>query len=123
MESINLTEPFDKIDQNVNFGGEIIVFREDKVFKWLFHWGNCGEVANNLLGGLNNNILVEVIVLIHVGQECKEAVLIEHLDIISFVFVENIAQVDFEETVEHGGVNLINDFGVLNNSKNGTMEM
>lgn len=123
MESINLTESLDEIDQNVNFGVEIVVFREDKVFKRLFHGGNGGEVANNLLGGLNNNILVEVVVLIHVGQECKEAVFVEHLNIVGFVFVENIAQVDFEETVEHGRVNFINDLGVLNNSKKRTIEM
>ncbi len=60
--------------------------------------------------GLDNNILFEVLAFIHVREECKKAVLIEHLNIVSFVFVKNIAQVNLKETKEHGRVNLINDF-------------
>lgn len=90
MESVNFAETLDEIDKDVNFIFEIVFFWEDKLLEWLFHGGNCGEVSNNLLCGLNDDVLIEVLIFIHVGQKGKEAVFIEHFNIIGLVLIEDV---------------------------------
>lgn len=54
----------------------------------------------------------------HVSQEGKKTVLVQHLDIVCFVFVKDITQVYFNETVNHAGVHFINEIVVLESINN-----
>jgi hypothetical protein len=113
MESVDLAQASDQADQDVHFVSEIVILWEEKIFKGFFHRWNCGQVSDNFLSRLYNNILVEVLIFVHVGQKGKETVLIEHFDIIGLVLIKDITQVDFKNAKDHTGVDFINDRGVL----------
>lgn len=114
VEGVNFTEALDEVHENVDFGFEVVFLWEDELLKRLFHWRNGGKVSNDFLSRLNDDILVEVVVFIHVGQEGEETVLVEHLDVVSLILVENVTEVNLEETKYHAWVNLIDDLWVLN---------
>ena len=93
----------------MHFIFEIVAFWKGKFLKRFFHRRNSGQVSNNLLGRLDDNILIKVFIFIHISQQGEKTVFIEHLDIVSLILIKDITEINFDETKQHTGVNLIDD--------------
>lgn len=70
-----------------------------------------------------NHTLSQVLVFIHVRKQCKEAVFIEHLNIISLILIKDITEINLQQAKDHAWVNFINDFTILIITKNITIAM
>ena len=75
-------------------------------------------MTNNLFSSHHNDILVKIIVFMHVCEKSEKTIFVKHFDIISFVFIEYVAQVDLQQTEYHIGVDFVNNLAVLNRINN-----
>lgn len=65
-----------------------------------FHAGDGGEVSEHFLCGPHDDLLRKLVVVVEVGEQREEGVVVEDAHVVGFVLVENIGKVYLEQALQ-----------------------
>jgi len=82
------------------FALKAYVFWVLQLLKGFFHTGDGSQVPDNLLGCLDKKLLVKFLVVVEMNQQSEERMFIQNPDIVSLVFIKDVAKIDVEKTLD-----------------------
>lgn len=96
MKFINFAETLYERDDQVNFPMQVELLRKSQAFKSSLHAGNCRKISQYFLSSLHKHVLIQLSIIIEMDKQGKEGMLVEDANIIGFVLIKDITQIDLQ---------------------------
>jgi len=116
MKLIDLAEPSDQTNQQTGFSLKSVLCWVVHSLKGPPHAGHRGEIPQYFTSSSNDDLLCELLVVVEVGEQREEGVVIEDAHIVRLVFVEDVAQVNLQQALNQTTVDGVQPFASLNQS-------
>jgi hypothetical protein len=78
------------------------------------HAGDGGKISQYLTGSANDHLLGELLIVVEVGEQGEERVVVEDADVVGFILIEDVAQVHLQQTLDEAAEDAVQSLASLN---------